>query len=179
MTPHEAVAAARLPEGWRLDLPVDADAPALRSLVGAAFAEYPGCVLDPEGIDADLDAWASELAAAGGQGWVARAEDDSVGAMVAVAPTGEHLAELKRLYVASDLRRRGIGGALVELVASVAGGQLGATTLELWTDTRFTDAHRRYLAAGFVRTGEQRQLHDPSDTTEDRMVRDLGAHPPR
>ena len=48
--------------------------------------------------------------------------------------------------------------------------QSGATALELWTDTRFTRAHRFYAKHGYNPTGERRALHDLGATLEDRFV---------
>ena len=84
------------------------------------------------------------------------------------------VAELKRLYVAAAFRQRGLGRALVEHVEAHASAG-GASAIELWSDTRFADAHRLYERLGYTATGETRELHDPSDTTEYRFVRHLGA----
>lgn len=162
----------------------DEDADALRALVGGVFAEYPGCVLDPEGLDADLAAWATHLDERGGSGWVVvDAGADAVGpadgavvACVGVAPSDDDVpgldvaaVELKRLYVAARARQQGLGRALVARVEEWA-RQHGAGAVVLWSDTRFTDAHRLYERCGYRRTGRARQLHDPSDTTEDEFV---------
>lgn len=159
----------------------DGDAAALRELIGGVFAEYPGCVLDPEGLDADLAAWASHLEDRGGTGWVVVDDSDRVVACVGVTPvtaelpgiaTDTGLVELKRLYVAASARRRGLGQALVARVEQW-GRDRGAGAVVLWSDTRFTDAHRLYERRGYRRTGRARDLHDPSNTTEDEFVRVL------
>ena len=148
------------------------DADAVIALIAAAYAEYPGCVMDLPGVDDDLPELADRLAAAGGRGWVVT-DDDHVVACVGVVPTGDRAAELKRLYVASSHRRRGIGRALVEAVEQHAATAWGTTRVQLWSDTRFGDAHRLYERAGYRATGRTRQLHDPSDTTEREFVHDL------
>lgn len=176
-TPREpaALAAVPTPPGGRLRAPRDADADDLVALVGAAFDEHPGCVLDLDDLDADLLAWASHLAAAGAEGWVVVDADHRVVAMVAAGRAGATgPVELKRLYVDADQRRRGLGAALVALVEAWAADR-GATVVELWSDTRFGDAHRLYERLGYRRGGETRQLHDPSDTTEVRYERRLDA----
>lgn len=153
------------------------DAEGLVRLIGDVFAEYPGCVLDPEGLDADLFAWHDHLAAAGGRGWVVERAGRVV-ACVGVAPCdpppavpdGRACVELKRLYVDASVRRRGLGGALVRRVEAWA-REHGADAVTLWSDTRFADAHRLYTAAGYADTGRRRELHDPSDTTEAEFVR--------
>lgn len=152
---------------------VDDDAEALFDLVGSVFSEYPGCVLDPDGVDRDLRAVRSWLARRGGRLWVVDDGDGGLAACVGYAPTdvaGLRAVELKRLYVARRRRRRGLGGALLERVGAVA-ATVGAPVVELWSDTRFEDAHRRYASAGYVRQDETRDLHDPSATTEYRYLR--------
>ncbi len=147
------------------------DAPAVIALVERAYAEYPGCVLDLPGVDADLPHLADVWRAAGGRGWVLE-DGDEVVACVGLAPVeprpGDRgpRVELKRLYVASTHRRRGLGRALVGLVERHAVDDHDATAVELWSDTRFEDAHRLYERSGYVRTGQTRRLHDPSETTE-------------
>lgn len=148
------------------------DAPAVITLVARAYAEYPGCVLDLPGVDADLPELADLLHASGGRGWVVTDGDEVVACVGLVAGRGSSV-ELKRLYVAATHRRRGVGRALVELVERHAVDDHGATSVELWSDTRFTDAHRLYERCGYERTGATRQLHDPSQTTEDRFVHTL------
>ncbi len=174
-----------LPAGWSLRAARDADADALLTLVGGVFAEYEGCVLEPDGLDADLGAWGTYLSGLGGAGWVVVDETDRVVACVGVAPLradagqdsamtplGQRSVELKRLYVASSARRRGLGAALVELVEGWAIAH-GRDRVELWSDTRFEDAHRLYSRTGYTATGDERELLDTSNTTELRFEREL------
>lgn len=154
----------------------DDDADAVIALVSAAYAEYPGCVLDLPGVDDDLPVLARRWADAGGGGWVVE-RDGEVVACVGWAPTGPGTVELKRLYVAAAARGAGLGAALVAQVVAAANGQ-GARWLELWSDTRFEDAHRLYERLGFARLPGTRDLHDPSDTTEFHYVRDLAPAEP-
>jgi putative acetyltransferase len=73
--------------------------------------------------------------------------------------------ELRKLYVAQAARRRGLGGQLCDLVEAEARA-CGAVFIELWSDTRFTDAHRLYERRGYIRGAETRALHDLSQTIE-------------
>lgn len=155
----------------------DRDAAGLYALVGGVFDEYPGCVLDPDGLDADLAAWRSHLDRVGGAGWVVE-DGEGLVACVGVAPTGAdvpgvsagaEVVELKRLYVHARARRRGLGMALVARVEAWA-REHAADAVVLWSDTRFADAHRLYERAGYRRTGRDRELHDPSATTEDEFL---------
>jgi len=148
------------------------DVEAMIRIVGAAFAEYPGCVLDLPGIDADLPELPARLRDAGGEGWVVEQEGHIV-AMVGWAPTDEGTGELKRLYIDAAARGQGLGTGLVGMVVDTV-RSWGRSQVELWSDTRFTDAHRLYERLGFVRTGETRELHDPSNSTELHFIRELG-----
>jgi GNAT superfamily N-acetyltransferase len=151
----------------------DADADGLIALVGATYAEYPGCVLDLPGIDADLLHPATAAAAAGGHWWVV--EDEGAGIVATVGAgtrDGQGDVELKRLYVAASHRRRGIAAKLVARVEAYA-AEVSARRVVLWSDTRFTDAHRFYERLGYRDTGRRRDLHDPSQTTEINFVRRL------
>lgn len=157
-------------EGLREIRPGDAEG--VTALVAAAYAEHPGCVLDLPGVDADLPQLAQRWSSAGGGGWVVEDAEGSILACVGWAPAGAETVELKRLYVAAAARRRGLGAALVALVVAAAQSH-GARWLELWSDTRFADAHRLYEGLGFGRLPTTRDLHDPSETTEYHYVRPL------
>lgn len=153
----------------------DADASGLVELIGAAYAEHPGCVLDLPGVDDDLVAPATTAVERGGVWWVLDASTDvdrRLDATVGCGPVRAGTAELKRLYVAAAARGRGLGAALVRAVEQHA-RQHGAHTVELWSDTRFARAHRLYGRLGYAATGRTRQLHDPSDTTELEFLRTL------
>lgn len=154
------------------------DSLAVIALVERAYAEYPGCVLDLPGVDADLPVLAEAWRDAGGRGWVVEDDDEVVVACVGLTPAQDDAhgarVELKRLYVADTHRRRGLGRALVALVEHHAVADHDARSVELWSDTRFRDAHRLYEGCGYERTGGIRRLHDPSDTTEYHFVHRLG-----
>jgi len=165
-----------LPDGdWPgvLRLATDRDAAAVRQLIGGCFAEYEGCVLDPEGIDAWMAAPASTYADKGGQFWVLTDPDTAaLLACVGWGPDRPGRLELKNLYVSSSARRRGLGARLVALVEATA-QEHQAREVILWTDTRFLDAHRLYAGLGYRRTGAQRALHDPSNSIEYEFVKPL------
>ncbi len=154
----------------------DADSAAVIDLIDGVYAEYPGCVMDLPGVDADLVQFASYLASVGGRGWVLPAAE-GLAACVGMARhdvDGEPGGELKRLYVAVGHRGRGLGAALVAHVESAIAAT-GGVAVALWSDSRFEDAHRLYERLGYVRTGDSRHLGDPSDTTEFRFVKRLPA----
>jgi len=155
----------------------DDDAPEIQWLIGACWAEYPGCVLDVDGEEPWMRAPATaydgdrDPARYRGRMWVVEGEGELT-ACIAVRETQPGWAELKSLYVAASARRRGLGGALTRLVEREA-RRRGAGTVELWSDTRFTDAHRLYERLGYRRTGETRELGDLSNTAEFRYLREL------
>lgn len=164
----------RAPTGEHLRPVRDDDADSVIALVGGVYAEYPGCVLDLPGVDADLTAPRTSIDAKHGDMWVAEDDRGDVVAMCGWAPAADAEAtiELKRLYVAESHRGRGLGRWLAEQVERVA-LERGASAVELWSDTRFVDAHRLYERLGFRRLPETRELHDPSDTTEYRFRKEL------
>jgi putative acetyltransferase len=142
----------------------DSDAQGLIALIDTVFSEYPGCVLD---VDADMPELRnpySSTRATDGRWWVAELDGAIVGS-VAISPEGAGEAELKRLYVSSAARRRGLGGHLVRLVESEAEHRK-TSRIVLWTDTRFEDAHRLYERMGYIRSPGTRELHDGSNTIE-------------
>lgn len=151
------------------------DGDALIDLIGEVYAEYRGCVLDLPGVDDDLPRMASYISELDGEFWVVEVADEVV-ACVGWAPhriDGKNGAELKRLYVRADQRGEGLGRWLVEQVESAARTR-HVEVVELWSDTRFADAHHLYVRLGYVPSGETRDLDDPSETTEYRFVKTIG-----
>lgn len=151
----------------------DGDAADLTTLIGSCYAEYEGCVLDPAGIDAWMAAPATAYAAKDGELWVLEgAGGTGLVACVGWGPAAADGVELKNLYVGAPARRQGLGARFVGLVEDVARAR-GSAAVELWSDTRFADAHRLYQRLGYLRTGAERELHDPSETVEYEFVNRL------
>lgn len=169
----------------------DTDSAGVIALIGAVFAEYPGCVLDVDLEEPELRAPASSFEAF----WVleARAAEGGPGVVVGCVGLGLHgpgdgeeraagrgagrqVAELKKLYLARAHRGRGLGARLVRVVEDEA-RRRAAGEIELWTDTRFTTAHAVYARLGYQRTGRQRALNDLSATIEDHYVKSLSPAP--
>jgi GNAT superfamily N-acetyltransferase len=157
-----------LPAGLRRV--TDADAEPLIALIAAAYDEYRGCILDLPGVDDDLPAPGTTAGRRGSPWWVVERGGELI-ATIGVGPLrADGTVELKRLYVDQQHRGRGLASQLVRLVEKHAAG-LGADRVELWSDSRFREAHRRYAALGYEPTGEDRDLHDPSHTTEHRFLK--------
>ncbi|GEQ98336.1 hypothetical protein JCM17844_19730 [Iodidimonas gelatinilytica] len=133
-------------------------------LIGRCFAAYPGCVLDLPGLDADLPRICDIFARQKGRFWVAERAGAVLGC-IGYVPSGQDVVELKRLYVDASTRRSGLATALLDLVLHAA-QSVHATRIDLWSDTRFVEAHAFYHKHGFVMPGQMRDLHDPSNTTE-------------
>ncbi len=150
----------------------DDDAQDLFGLITLCFAEYPGCYTDPHGDLPDLRAPSSSAAAKGGAFWVVEDERGCICACVAVDFPEAGAAELHRLYVRSDQRRRGLGERLVQVVENHARGQ-GAQRIFFWSDTRFTKAHRLYQRLGYRQTGGLRELGDISNSVEYQFEKEL------
>jgi putative acetyltransferase len=154
----------------------DEDALDVIELIAGVFGEYRGCVTDVDGEMPELRRLASHYAEHGGQGWAAvRGERvvGTAGVTLVVDPAGgPPLAELKKLYVHRTERGTGLAGALLERVEAAARSG-GAGRIFLWSDTRFTRAHRFYEKNGYVRGPTTRDLHDASHTTEYFFEKDL------
>lgn len=141
----------------------DGDGPAVAALIAACFAEYSGCLYEPSEFP-ELNAPATWANKRGTRFTVAEADGEVVGCICATA-TADGWMELHKFYVAAPYRGSGLALALFATVEEAA-RDAGSRGLMLWTDTRFTRAHRFYEKQGLVRQAETRRLHDVSDTTE-------------
>lgn len=162
---YEGPGVAALRGGLVLRPVRDGDAQDLFGLLSLCFAEYPGCFVDPHGDLPDLVHPARSFADKGGAYWVVEDPSGRVGACVGVDFPAAGTAELHRLYVRPDLRGSGLGRRLVEHVEAEA-ASLGAQRMTLWSDTRFSNAHRLYERLGYRRAGEVRALGDISNSSE-------------
>jgi N-acetylglutamate synthase-like GNAT family acetyltransferase len=138
------------------------DIPKVIRLIGEVWAEYD-CVFEVEQEETHLLAPDEYFRAREGGFWVAE-NNHKIVATVAVQMLGEKTAELKSLYVHKDFRREGLGQKLTEFCLLFAKSK-GAKEMILWTDTRFTDAHRLYERLGFKRAG-YRELDDLNQSKE-------------
>ncbi|MBF9196700.1 GNAT family N-acetyltransferase [Microvirga terrestris] len=159
------------------DLPVvrpvrDGDAQDLYGLIAVCYADYPGCFVDPHDDLPDLRAPSTSYDETGGAFWAVEDERERVCACVAVDFPESDTAELHRLYVRPDQRGMGLGSRLVHQAEAYA-RRKGASRIVLWSDTRFTTAHRLYTRLGYVQGEGQRQLADISQSAEYRFEKKL------
>jgi GNAT superfamily N-acetyltransferase len=150
----------------------DEDIAAYIRLIGEAWAEYPGCVFDVDAELPELYALASYFAGLSGAVWVAEDAGAILG-MVGVVPDADGAWELRKMYVDRAARGTGLAPRLLA-TAEAHAAERGARELFLWTDTRFTRAHRFYEAQSFLRDGPLRTLADLSNTIEYRYAKPLG-----
>lgn len=148
----------------------DEDAAGFIALIGACWAEYPGCILDVDGELPELRALASYFRDAGGALWAAEQDGALIG-MVGARPLREDAAwEICRMYVAAEARGAGLARQLLD-TAEAHARAAGAARLVLWTDTRFTRAHAFYEKRSYVRQGAIRILDDRSKSLEFRYAK--------
>jgi len=142
----------------------DSDADGFIALIGRCWADYPGCVLELEHEERELFALESYCTGRGGALWTAEDAGVVVG-MAAILPADNGAWELKKLYAHPDRHGSGLAHRLLD-AAEAHATAAGATRLVLWTDTRFTRAHRFYEKRSWVRDGPIRALDDLSHTLE-------------
>ena len=148
----------------------DDDAVGFIRLIGEAWGEHPGCILDVDGENPELCALATHFAAADGALWVAEQAGEMLGMIGArpLSPGGNW--EICRVYVRRDRRGGGLAHALLDAAESHAAAG-GAARLLLWTDTRFLAAHAFYEKRGYLRHGAIRALDDLSRSLEFRYAK--------
>jgi GNAT superfamily N-acetyltransferase len=149
----------------------DDDAAGFIALIGACWAEYPGCILDLDGEVPELRALASYFRDQGGALWAAERDGRVIG-MVGARPLNDDDAawEICRMYVDGAARGIGLAADLLRTAEHHAVAA-GAQRLVLWTDTRFTRAHGFYEKQGYVRQGSIRILDDISNSLEFRYAK--------
>src|SRR4051812_8653174 len=126
----------------------DDDSGALIELISACWAPYPGMVMDVDAELPHLRAPATAYASLGGRAWAAEGAAGGLAGWAGGVPGSPPAsAELRMLYVLASERRAGLGQRLLATAEAAAAG-LDATRMELWSDTRFTDAHRFYERNG-------------------------------
>lgn len=141
-------------------------------LIHRVFDEY-GFIWDPEDEFWDLlvEERAFPYRSPIGAMWVMRNDEGTVVGSIAANRIDGPSVELHRLYLDSHLRGQGLGRKLFETAVEWARDH-GAWRIELWSDTRFEDAHRLYERLGYVKT-ESRKLDDVNETVEFKFEREV------
>ena len=131
-----------------------------RTLVADTLAEFAFTV--DEEFDPDLDDPAAYYAAL----WIATRGNGEVVGSIALRDLGDDGLELKRMYLRTDCRGRGIGRRLLTSALEWARAT-GVHTIKLDTTEEMRAARRLYEAHGFVRVpgtaprqGQQRLLYE-------------------
>lgn len=148
----------------------NSDRDALFGLIGGCFQEYAakGVVLDPQGLDHDLQAYASYIEKEQGEAYGLFAGSLCLASMaygLLRQPDQQQIAEIKRFYMVREGRG---GGLAVAMLADLERRVMakGVDRMILWSDTRFTRAHRFYEREGYRKTGKKRALNDLSRSIE-------------
>ena len=147
------------------------DAAEVIELIHRVFDEY-GFIWDPEDEFWDLLADEFPYLAPRGAMWVSRDAAGRVVGSIAAELLDAQTVELHRLYLDAGLRGAGHGRRLLLHAVDWARAR-GCERVELWSDTRFDQAHRLYERLGFRRAGE-RKLADVNETTEYRYECAIG-----
>ena len=138
---------------------IDEDADGIIALIARCYADYPPNVLDVDGEEPELRTPASSF----DWFWVLEVNGEILGS-IAAANYGDAI-EMKKYYIHPKLRGTGQGRKLHEAFLDYV-RQQGVHKIVLWTDTRFDLAHKVYTHMGYRPTGQLRELHDISETTE-------------
>lgn len=135
----------------------DIQSPIARQLIDALNAEmfelYP-----EEGLEEYLQIEPGEVAPGRGVFLVAYAEEEPV-ACGAIRLIDSQTAEVKKMYVAPNMRRRGVGTEIL-LALEQAARELGATNIVLETGARQPEALAFYARCGFSKIGRFGQYDD-------------------
>jgi putative acetyltransferase len=150
----------------------DDDAGAIVELVASVWSEYPGKTLVAAADMPELLTPATAYGRSNGRFWVVEAQGRIIGT-IALMPSAEAgVVELQKLYVARDLRRNGLGSFLCYLVEREA-RERGAHAIELWSDVKLLDAHRRYERLGYRRGDALKTYADTSATVRSYYRKEL------
>jgi putative acetyltransferase len=134
--------------GVNLRFVEDADSEAVIQLLDSIYAEYD-VRLDLPDLDADLIQVATYYRKHNAWFWVLEDAEKKIVGTVCVDAVDQTKCMLKRLYLSSVYRGKGIGMWLLEHAMEWA-RRHSFTVVELWSDTRFLAAHELYRRANFI-----------------------------
>jgi putative acetyltransferase len=142
---------AALPPGApvqpRLRPATSADGPAVRELVFGVLREY-GLKPDPADTDADLNDIEASYTARGGDFHVLETPDGRIVGTVGLYPQGPGVCELRKMYLARDVRGRGHGRRLLDHALASARAR-GFRRMVLETASVLKEAVALYRRYGF------------------------------
>jgi putative acetyltransferase len=152
----------------------DDDAGAIIALVAAVWGEYPGKTLVAANDMPELLAPASFYARCHGRFWVVEVDERIIGTIALMPSVEAGVVELQKLYVARDVRKNGLGTFLCHMVEREA-SERSAHAIELWSDVKLLDAHRRYERLGYRRGNALKTYNDTSATVRSYYRKELDA----
>lgn len=123
------------------------DRAAIESLVFGVLAEY-GLAPDPQSTDADLQNIEREYIAKGGSFDVLTAEDGEIVGTVGLYATSPEVCEIRKMYLASHARGKGLGQSLLRHALTKA-KELNFSKIELETASVLKEAITLYERYGF------------------------------
>src|SRR5215831_10062824 len=127
----------------------NSDRAAIESLVFGVLAEY-GLAPDPNGTDADLQDIEAEYRRNGGTFDVLVNENGHIVGSVGLHATSASICEIRKMYLASSARGKGMGRRLLEHALAEA-KSLGFSRVELETASVLKEAIALYESYGFKR----------------------------
>jgi len=119
----------------------------MRGLCSGLKRDY-GVFFDPEQAVEETMALLPAFLPPEGRLLLAHQDGQAVGC-ICLSQAGPGIAEIKRMYVQPEFRRRGIGNALLDAVIGEA-RQIGYSTVRLETARFQKEAHPLYRARGFA-----------------------------
>ncbi len=122
------------------------DTPEVRELITTVLAEYK-LALDPGGVDADLDDIESSYIRAGGVFDLVFSDENLVGTAALYRLDDKH-GEIRKMYLAPDIRGVGLGKWLLDRLLLRAAGK-GFEIVVLETASVLTEAIYLYRSFGF------------------------------
>jgi N-acetylglutamate synthase-like GNAT family acetyltransferase len=155
----------------------DDDSDAIIALVSRVWSEYPGKTLVAANDMPELLKPASAYGRCDGRFWVVEANGQIIGTIALMPSAEDGVVELQKLYVARDMRKNGLGSFLCYLVEREARDR-GAQAIELWSDVKLLDAHRRYEQLGYRRGNTLKNYNDTSSTVRGYYRKELAADQP-
>jgi putative acetyltransferase len=134
-------------DGFQIRPATNADTAGIKDVVFSALVEY-GLKPDPGGSDADLDDVEAKYFRRGGYFEVVEAAGGRIVGTVGLYPWTATKAELRKMYLAPAMRRRGLGQRLVRRIL-VKARELGFREVFLQTNTVLKEAIALYGKYGF------------------------------